>query len=90
MLKRQLSATYMFDGKVTSDDPRSYEGEERKARQAAINRDLWWSGYASNPCATTPPPGASNMYTLFARSDVVPSLADAFDKTSELPAPGQA
>ncbi len=45
-LRRQLSATYTYQGQPTQDDPDSYQGAEREARMLAVIRDLPWTGYA--------------------------------------------
>ena len=46
-LKRQLSIFYTGpDGRLTSDDPDSYKGEERVAYQDALISQRPWTGYA--------------------------------------------
>ncbi|HHF7366167.1 TPA: hypothetical protein ACPSKY_001271 [Legionella bozemanae] len=45
--KRQLSVFYKApDGRLTSDDPNSYTGEERVAYQNALLNQYGWTGYA--------------------------------------------
>ncbi|MCW8470475.1 hypothetical protein OQJ19_07370 [Fluoribacter gormanii] len=46
-LKRQLSIFYTGpDGRLTSDDPDAYKGEERVAYQDALISQCPWTGYA--------------------------------------------
>ncbi|WP_237761360.1 hypothetical protein [Legionella cherrii] len=46
-LKRQLSVAYIApNGRLTSDDPDSYQGQERLDYQDALIRQRPWTGYA--------------------------------------------
>ncbi len=45
VMARQLSATYLFNGEETADDPNSFDGAERTARLTAVATQLSDTGY---------------------------------------------
>ena len=45
-LRRQLSVTYLHNGKITSDDPGSYKGEECRAHERSLLRQHPHTGYS--------------------------------------------
>ncbi|WP_199744194.1 hypothetical protein [Legionella sp. km772] len=73
VLRRQLSVTYTHNGVQTSDDPDSYEGEERRSHQKSLLRDHPNTGYADAIVRTTRP----TFFQPFARvSDFLETVLD--------------
>ncbi|PWY53942.1 hypothetical protein DGG96_19620 [Legionella qingyii] len=63
-LKRQLSIFYTGpDGRVTSDDPNSYKGEERAAYQDALVSQYPWTGYADGILKDRNKPQKHNFFS---------------------------